>query len=148
MAGVILAIFAFSIILFLAIIALWFGGGIGWNWLIIILLYLQLGQLLYVLFYAFAIIFFCFFYMALVFNLREIADNLKKFGAFVLGICLGEQMAKYIDKVMICLILVGALYIIFICLILEFMRDVMKVLFYFGGILLLIVVVVIMDFMA
>lgn len=124
------------------------GGGTGWNWLTTISLYLQPGQPLYVLLYASAIIFFCFFYTALVFNPRETADNLKKSGAFVPGIRPGEQTAKYIDKVMTRLTLVGALYITFICLIPEFMRDAMKVPFYFGGTSLLIVVVVIMDFMA
>jgi len=89
-----------------------------------------------------------FFYTALVFNPRETADNLKKSGAFVPGIRPGEQTAKYIDKVMTRLTLIGALYITFICLIPEFMRDAMKVPFYFGGTSLLIVVVVIMDFMA
>jgi preprotein translocase subunit SecY len=148
MAGVIPAIFASSIILFPATIASWFGGGTGWNWLTTISLYLQPGQPLYVLLYASAIIFFCFFYTALVFNPRETADNLKKSGAFVPGIRPGEQTAKYIDKVMTRLTLVGALYITFICLIPEFMRDAMKVPFYFGGTSLLIVVVVIMDFMA
>ncbi|VFT67132.1 preprotein translocase membrane subunit [Escherichia coli] len=123
-------------------------GGTGWNWLTTISLYLQPGQPLYVLLYASAIIFFCFFYTALVFNPRETADNLKKSGAFVPGIRPGEQTAKYIDKVMTRLTLVGALYITFICLIPEFMRDAMKVPFYFGGTSLLIVVVVIMDFMA
>lgn len=97
-------------------------GGTGWNWLTTISLYLQPGQPLYVLLYASAIIFFCFFYTALVFNPRETADNLKKSGAFVPGIRPGEQTAKYIDKVMTRLTLVGALYITFICLILEFMR--------------------------
>ena len=148
MAGVIPAIFASSIILFPATITSWFGGGTGWNWLTTISLYLQPGQPLYVLLYASAIIFFCFFYTALVFNPRETADNLKKSGAFVPGIRPGEQTAKYIDKVMTRLTLVGALYITFICLIPEFMRDAMKVPFYFGGTSLLIVVVVIMDFMA
>lgn len=148
MAGVIPAIFASSIILFPATIASWFGGGTGWNWLTTISLYLQPGQPLYVLLYASAIIFFCFFYTALVFNPRETADNLKKSGAFVPGIRPGEQTAKYIDKVMTRLTLVGAMYITFICLIPEFMRDAMKVPFYFGGTSLLIVVVVIMDFMA
>ncbi len=98
--GVIPAIFASSIILFPATIASWFGGGTGWNWLTTISLYLQPGQPLYVLLYASAIIFFCFFYTALVFNPRETADNLKKSGAFVPGIRPGEQTAKYIDKVM------------------------------------------------
>lgn len=111
-------------------------------------MYLQPGQPLYVLLYATAIIFFCFFYTALVFNPRETADNLKKSGAFVPGIRPGEQTARYIDKVMTRLTLVGALYITFICLIPEFMREAMNVPFYFGGTSLLIVVVVIMDFMA
>ncbi|MGP4123455.1 MAG: preprotein translocase subunit SecY [Sodalis sp. (in: enterobacteria)] len=148
MAGVIPAIFASSIILFPATIASWFGGSTGWAWLSAISLYLQPGQPLYVLLYSAAIIFFCFFYTALVFNPRETADNLKKSGAFILSIRPGEQTARYIDKVMTRLTLVGALYITFICLIPEFMRDAMKVPFYFGGTSLLIVVVVIMDFMA
>ncbi|MGP1930644.1 MAG: preprotein translocase subunit SecY [Arsenophonus sp. ET-YP4-MAG3] len=147
MAGVIPAIFASSIILFPGTIVSWFGGGTGWNWLTAISMYLQPGQPLYVLLYASSIIFFCFFYTALVFNPRETADNLKKSGAFVPGIRPGEQTAKYIDKVITRLTLVGALYITFICLIPEFMRDAMKVPFYFGGTSLLIVVVVIMDFM-
>lgn len=147
MAGVIPAIFASSIILFPATIASWFGGGTGWSWLTTIALYLQPGQPLYVLLYTAAIVFFCFFYTALVFNPRETADNLKKSGAFVPGIRPGEQTARYIDKVMTRLTLVGAIYITFICLIPEFMRDAMNVPFYFGGTSLLIVVVVIMDFM-
>ncbi|CUX97082.1 preprotein translocase subunit SecY [Candidatus Hoaglandella endobia] len=148
MAGVIPAIFASSIILFPATIASWFGGGTGWDWLKLISLYLQPGQPLYVLLYITAIIFFCFFYTALVFNPRETADNLKKSGAFIPGIRPGEQTAKYIDKIMTRLTLVGSIYITFICLIPEFMRNAMKVPFYFGGTSLLIVVVVIMDFMA
>ncbi|CAJ0993509.1 preprotein translocase subunit SecY [Pantoea sp. Nvir] len=148
MAGVIPAIFASSIILFPATIASWFGGGTGWHWLTTISLYLQPGQPLYVLLYAAAIIFFCFFYTAFIFSPRETADNLKKSGAFVPGIRPGEQTAKYIDKVMTRLTLIGAFYITFICLIPEFMRSAMKVPFYFGGTSLLIVVVVIMDFMA
>ncbi|AEW44794.1 membrane-embebed preprotein translocase subunit [Serratia symbiotica str. 'Cinara cedri'] len=146
MAGVIPAIFASSVILFPATIASWFGGSTHWNWLAMLSIYLQPGQPLYVLLYASAIIFFCFFYTALVFNPRETADNLKKSGAFVPGIRPGEQTAKYIDKVMTRLTCVGAIYITFICLIPEFMRDAMKVPFYFGGTSLLIVVVVIMDF--
>ncbi|UDG81080.1 Protein translocase subunit SecY [Candidatus Hartigia pinicola] len=148
MAGVIPAIFASSIILFPGTIASWFGGGTGWGWLTTIAIYLQPGQPLYVLLYAAAIIFFCFFYTALVFNARETADNLKKSGAFVPGIRPGEKTAKYINKVTMRLTLVGSLYITFICLIPECMRNVMKVPFYFGGTSLLIVVVVIMDFMA
>ncbi|MGP1923533.1 MAG: preprotein translocase subunit SecY [Arsenophonus sp. NEOnobi-MAG3] len=151
MAGVIPAIFASSIILFPGTIASWFGEGRGTGFgglLTTISMYLQPSQPLYVLLYATAIIFFCFLYTALVFNPRETADNLKKSGVFVPGIRPGEQTAKYIDKVMMRLTLVGALYITFICLIPEFMRDAMKVPFYFGGTSLLIVVVVIMDFMA
>src|SRR5476649_1877675 len=121
MAGVIPAIFASSIILFPATIASWFGGGTGWNWLTTISLYLQPGQPLYVLLYATAIIFFCFFYTALVFNPRETADNLKKSGAFVPGIRPGEQTAKYIDKVMTRLTLIGAIYVTLVCLLPEFM---------------------------
>lgn len=148
MAGVIPAIFASSIVLFPGTIATWFGDGTGWGWLSTVALYLQPGQPLYVLIFAAAIIFFCFFYTALVFNPRETADNLKKSGAFVPGIRPGEQTARYIDKVMTRLTLIGALYITFICLVPEFMRDAMKVQFNFGGTSLLIVVVVIMDFMA
>lgn len=148
MAGVIPAIFASSIILFPATIISWFGGSSRWDWFSAVSLYLQPGQPLYVLLYASAIIFFCFFYTALVFNPRETADNLKKSGAFVPGIRPGEQTAKYIHKVMTRLTFVGAIYITFICLIPEFMRNAMKVPFYFGGTSLLIVVVVIMDFMA
>ncbi|PPI86507.1 preprotein translocase subunit SecY [Candidatus Pantoea edessiphila] len=148
MAGVIPAIFASSIILFPATMASWFGHNNNWKWLSTISLYLQPGQLLYVLIYASAIIFFCFFYTALVFNPRETADNLKKSGAFIPGIRPGEQTAKYINKVMTRLTLVGAFYITLICLVPEFMRTFMKVPFYFGGTSLLIVVVVIMDFMS
>ncbi|PPI88560.1 preprotein translocase subunit SecY [Candidatus Pantoea edessiphila] len=148
MAGVIPAIFASSIILFPATMTSWLGNNNHWKWLATVSLYLQPGQPLYVLIYAAAIIFFCFFYTALVFNPRETADNLKKSGAFIPGIRPGEQTAKYINKVMTRLTLFGAFYITFICLIPEFMRSLMKVPFYFGGTSLLIVVVVIMDFMS
>ncbi|MDT9587635.1 MAG: preprotein translocase subunit SecY [Candidatus Arsenophonus melophagi] len=148
MAGVIPTIFASSIILFPGTIASWFGGGTGWGWLKTISMYFQPGQPLYVLLYASTIIFFCFFYTALVFNPRETADNLKKSGAFIPGIRPGEQTAKYIDKVITRLTLVGAFYITFISLIPEIMRGAIKVPFYFSGTSLLIVVVVIMDFMA
>jgi preprotein translocase subunit SecY len=150
MAGVIPAIFASSIILFPGTLAQWFGGnGEGsLGFLTDISLALSPGQPLYVMLYAAAIIFFCFFYTALVFNPRETADNLKKSGAFVPGIRPGEQTARYIDKVMTRLTLAGALYITFICLIPEFMMIAWNVRFYFGGTSLLIVVVVIMDFMA
>ncbi|MBE1273304.1 MULTISPECIES: preprotein translocase subunit SecY [Enterovibrio] len=148
MAGVIPAIFASSIILFPGTLAQWFGQSEQFSWLADVSLALSPGQPLYVILYAAAIIFFCFFYTALVFNPRETADNLKKSGAFVPGIRPGEQTAKYIDKVMTRLTLAGALYITFICLIPEFMMIAWNVRFYFGGTSLLIVVVVIMDFMA
>lgn len=148
MAGVIPAIFASSIILFPGTLAQWFGQGENLGWLADVSLALSPGQPLYVILYAAAIIFFCFFYTALVFNPRETADNLKKSGAFIPGIRPGEQTAKYIDKVMTRLTLAGALYITFICLIPEFMMVFWNVQFYFGGTSLLIVVVVIMDFMA
>jgi preprotein translocase subunit SecY len=152
MAGVIPAIFASSIILFPGTLAQWFGNSGGedsaFSWLTDVSLALSPGQPLYVMLYAAAIIFFCFFYTALVFNPRETADNLKKSGAFVPGIRPGEQTAKYIDKVMTRLTLAGALYITFICLIPQFMMTAWNVRFYFGGTSLLIVVVVIMDFMA
>ena len=106
------------------------------------------GQPVYILMYALAIIFFCFFYTALVFNSRETADNLKKSGAFVPGIRPGEQTAKYIDKILMRLTLVGAIYITLVCLLPEFLILQWNVPFYFGGTSLLIIVVVTMDFMA
>ena len=148
MAGVIPPIFASSIILFPGTIATWFGQNESMSWLQDVSLMLSPGQPLYVMLYAAAIIFFCFFYTALVFNPRETADNLKKSGAFVPGIRPGEQTSKYIDKVMTRLTLAGALYITFICLVPEFMMIAWNVQFYFGGTSLLIIVVVIMDFMA
>lgn len=150
MAGVIPPIFASSIILFPGTFASWFGQGEGAvaNFLQEVALVLSPGQPLYVLLYAAAIIFFCFFYTALVFNPRETADNLKKSGAFIPGIRPGEQTSRYIDKVMTRLTLAGALYITFICLVPEFMLMFANVGFYFGGTSLLIMVVVIMDFMA
>ncbi|MBG23317.1 MAG: preprotein translocase subunit SecY [Idiomarinaceae bacterium] len=150
MAGVIPPIFASSIILFPSTIATWFGQGEGVvaNFLQEVSLTLSPGQPLYVMLYAAAIIFFCFFYTALVFNPRETADNLKKSGAFIPGIRPGEQTSRYIDKVMTRLTLAGALYITFVCLVPEFMMIAWNVQFYFGGTSLLIIVVVIMDFMA
>ncbi len=148
MAGVIPPIFASSIILFPGTLAQWFGQNEGLSWLSDFSLAVSPGQPLYSLLYASAIIFFCFFYTALVFNPRETADNLKKSGAFIPGIRPGEQTSRYIDKVMTRLTLAGALYITFICLIPEFMLITWKVQFYFGGTSLLIMVVVIMDFMA
>ncbi|MDF2177755.1 preprotein translocase subunit SecY [Aliiglaciecola sp. CAU 1673] len=148
MAGVIPPIFASSIILFPATVANWFGSSETMSWLQDVSMMLSPGQPLHALLYAAAIIFFCFFYTALVFNPRETADNLKKSGAFVPGIRPGEQTSRYIDKVMTRLTLAGALYITFICLVPEFMMIAWNVQFYFGGTSLLIIVVVIMDFMA
>jgi preprotein translocase subunit SecY len=150
MAGVIPPIFASSIILFPGTIATWFGSGEGLVSEIFQSLALNLsqGQPLYILLYSAAIVFFCFFYTALVFNPRETADNLKKSGAFIPGIRPGEQTSKYIDKVMTRLTLAGAAYITFICLVPEFMMIAFNTQFYFGGTSLLIIVVVIMDFIA
>jgi len=147
MAGVIPPIFASSIILFPATIAGWFGSGDSGRWLKDVAGALSPGQPIYVMLYAAAIIFFCFFYTALVFNSRETADNLKKSGAFVPGIRPGDQTARYIDKILMRLTLVGALYITIVCLLPEFMILKWNVPFYFGGTSLLIIVVVTMDFM-
>lgn len=148
MAGVIPPIFASSIILFPSSIARWASGGEAGTWLSKFVTYMSPGQPIYVACYAIAIIFFCFFYTALVFNSRETADNLKKQGAFIPGIRPGEQTARYIDGVMTRLTVIGALYITLVCLIPEFLILGFDVPFYFGGTSLLIVVVVIMDFMA
>ena len=148
MAGVIPPIFASSIILFPATLAGWFGAGQGMNWLKDVSEKLSPGQPIYVLFYAAAIVFFCFFYTALVFNPKETADNLKKSGAFVPGIRPGDQTARYIDKIMSRLTLSGAVYITAVCLLPEFLIVKFNVPFYFGGTSLLIIVVVTMDFMA
>jgi len=148
MAGVIPPIFASSIILFPATMAGMFGAGDGMSWLKDISAALSPGQPIYVILYALAIIFFCFFYTALVFNPRETADNLKKSGAFVPGYRPGEQTARYIDKVLTRLTLVGAVYITFVCLIPEFLIVNWNVPFYFGGTSLLIIVIVSMDFLA
>jgi len=148
MAGVIPPIFASSIILFPATIGGWFGSAEGMGWMQDISAALSPGQPLYIMFYAMAILFFCFFYTALVFNSKETADNLKKSGAFLPGIRPGEQTAKYIDGVLTRLTLVGALYITAVCLLPEFLILYWNVPFYFGGTSLLIIVVVVMDFMA
>ena len=148
MAGVIPPIFASSIILFPATLGSWFGSTEGMGWLKDISSTLSPGQPLYVLCYAIAIIFFCFFYTALVFNSRDTADNLKKSGAFIPGIRPGEQTARYIDAVMTRLTLAGAMYITVVCLLPEFLILYWNVPFYFGGTSLLIIVVVTMDFMA
>lgn len=148
MAGVIPPIFASSIILFPATIAGWFGSVDGMGWLKDISTALSPGQPLYVFALAIAIIFFCFFYTALVFNPKETADNLKKSGAFIPGIRPGEQTASYIDSVMGKLTLVGAMYITAVSLMPEFLILYWNVPFYFGGTSLLIIVVVVMDFMS
>ena len=148
MAGVIPPIFASSIILFPATIGGWFGSAEGMTWLRDLSTTLSPGQPLYVMFYAGAIIFFCFFYTALVFDPKETADNLKKSGAFIPGIRPGDQTARYIDGVMTRLTLWGAAYITGVCLLPEFMILQWSVPFYFGGTSLLIIVVVTMDFMA
>jgi preprotein translocase subunit SecY len=148
MAGVIPPIFASSIILFPATVAGWFGQGDKMVWLKDLGAALAPGQPLYTLLYAAAIIFFCFFYTALVFNSKETAENLKKSGAFVPGIRPGEQTARYIDKILMRLTLIGAGYITAVCLLPEFLHMRWNVPFYFGGTSLLIIVVTTMDFMA
>jgi preprotein translocase subunit SecY len=148
MAGVIPPIFASSIILFPATLAGWFGSSESMAWLSNIATTLHPGQPIYTLLYASAIIFFCFFYTALVFNPKETADNLKKSGAFVPGIRPGDQTARYIEKIMMRLTLTGAIYVTLVCLLPEFLIVWKSVPFYFGGTSLLIIVVVTMDFMA
>ncbi|MBV5300558.1 MAG: preprotein translocase subunit SecY [Methylococcales bacterium] len=148
MAGVIPPIFASSIILFPATIAGWFGKSEGFGWLQDIATLLSPGQPVYVIFYALAIVFFCFFYTALVFNSKETAENLKKSGAFLPGIRPGIQTSLYIDKVMTRLTLIGAFYITLVCLLPEFLIVYWNVPFYFGGTSLLIIVVVVMDFIS
>ena len=150
MSGVIPAIFASSIILFPSTIAAWFGKGQGQfaNILQEVSMLLSPGQPLYELLYAVAIVFFCFFYTAMVFNPREIAENLKKNGAIITGIRSGEMTARHIDKVMTRLTLAGSLYMVFVCLVPQVLMNFFNVQLYFGGTSLLIIVVVIMDFMA
>lgn len=148
MSGVIPPIFASSIILFPATLAGWFGNGEGLGWLQDVATMLSPGQPVYVLFYAAAIVFFCFFYAALVFNSNETAENLKKSGAVIPGVRPGQQTASFIDGVMTRLTLVGAMYITGVCLLPEFLILYWNVPFYFGGTSLLIIVVVVMDFMS
>ncbi len=152
MAGVIPPIFASSIILFPATITSWFTSGDSTSPVVRFLKDMAAsmapGEPIHALLYSLAIIFFCFFYTALVFNSKETADNLKKSGAFVPGIRPGEQTARYIDKILMRLTLAGAVYITLVCLLPEFLIAKWKVPFYFGGTSLLIIVVVTMDFMA
>lgn len=148
MSGVIPPIFASSIILLPATIVGWFATGEGLRWLKDLSSALSPGQPVYVLLYAAMIVFFCFFYTALVFNSRETADNLKKSGAFIPGIRPGEQTAKHIDRILGRLTLAGAIYITAVCLLPEFLVLKYNVPFYFGGTSLLIIVVVTMDFWA
>ncbi|OQW93467.1 MAG: preprotein translocase subunit SecY [Beggiatoa sp. IS2] len=148
MAGVIPPIFASSIILFPATLGGWLGSAEGMEWLKDLSQTLSPGQPLYVMFYAMAIVFFCFFYTALVFNPKETADNLKKSGAFIPGVRPGKQTAEHIDKIMSRLTLAGAVYVTAVCLLPEFLTLQWNVPFYFGGTSLLIIVVVTMDFMA
>ncbi|MES9956726.1 MAG: preprotein translocase subunit SecY [Sedimenticola sp.] len=148
MAGVIPPIFASSIILFPSTLGQWIGTQENMRWLQDIVGKLSPGEPVYVLLYAMAIIFFCFFYTALVFNSKDTADNLKRSGAFIPGYRPGEQTAKYIDAVMSRLTFAGALYITAVCLLPEFLIVGWNVPFYFGGTSLLIIVVVVMDFMA
>ncbi|MCY4176909.1 MAG: preprotein translocase subunit SecY [Endozoicomonadaceae bacterium] len=148
MSGVIPAIFASSILLFPASIAQWFGQGAGMEWLQQVAMALGPGQPLNLVLFSVGIVFFCFFYTALVFNPRDVADNLKKSGAFIPGIRPGKHTAKYIDGVLTRLTLVGAVYMTAVCLLPQFLVIWANVPFYLGGTSLLIVVVVVMDTMA
>lgn len=148
MAGVIPAIFASSILLFPASIAQWFGQGEGMEWLQEVSLAIGPGQPLNILLFTILIVFFCFFYTALMYNPKEVADNLKRSGAFLPGIRPGEQTANYIDGVLTRLTMFGSLYIALVCLMPQFLVVMWNVPFYLGGTSLLIVVVVVMDFMA
>lgn len=148
MAGVIPAIFASSILLFPASIGQWFGQAEGAEWLQDLALLIGPGQPLYIILFSAMIIFFCFFYTALVFNPRDVADNLKRSGAFIPGIRPGEQTAKYIDGVLTRLTMFGAIYITLVCLLPDFFQMMANVPFNLGGTALLIVVVVSMDFMS
>ncbi len=149
MAGVIPAIFASSILLFPASIATWFGQGAeGSEWLQDVALALGPGQPLNILLFTAGIVFFCFFYTALVFNPKDVAENLKRSGAYIPGIRPGEHSARYIDGVLTRLTIFGALYMAAVCLMPQFLVVYANVPFYLGGTSLLIVVVVVMDFMA
>ncbi|MFA7554711.1 MAG: preprotein translocase subunit SecY [Spongiibacteraceae bacterium] len=148
MAGVIPAIFASSLLLFPASIAQWFGQSEGMEWLQEVSLAIGPGQPLNILLFTLLIVFFCFFYTALMFNPKEVADNLKRSGAFLPGIRPGEQTASYIDGVLTRLTIFGSMYIALVCLMPQFLVVMWNVPFYLGGTSLLIVVVVVMDFMS
>ncbi|HEP9808394.1 preprotein translocase subunit SecY [Pseudomonas aeruginosa] len=148
MAGVIPAIFASSILLFPASLGSWFGQSEGLGWLQDVAQAIAPGQPLNILLFTAGIVFFCFFYTALMFNPKDVAENLKKSGAFIPGIRPGEQSARYIDGVLTRLTMFGALYMTAVCLLPRFLVVAAHVPFYLGGTSLLIVVVVVMDFMA
>jgi len=148
MSGVIPAIFASSLVIFPSTLATWFSGSEGLSWLTDVSAALTPGNLAYTILYSGLIIFFCFFYTAMVFNSKETADNLKKSGAFIPGIRPGRQTADYIDFVLTRLTMVGSIYLVAVCLLPDVLRVVWSVPFYFGGTSVLIVVVVIMDFIA
>jgi preprotein translocase subunit SecY len=148
MSGVIPPIFASSLLLFPATLASFFGTGESASWLQNVAAALGWGQPLHLLIYGGLIVFFCFFYTALVFNSRETGENLKKGGAFIPGIRPGQQTAEYIDKVLTRLTVWGALYVTLVCLLPEILMSYGRVPFYFGGTSLLIIVVVVMDFVA
>ncbi len=148
MSGVIPAIFASSLVIFPSTLATWFSTSENLSWLTDVAAALTPGNLPYTLLYSSLIIFFCFFYTALVFNSKETADNLKKSGAFIPGIRPGRHTADYIDNVLTRLTMVGSLYLVSVCLLPDILRVVWAVPFYFGGTSVLIVVVVVMDFIA
>jgi len=148
MSGVIPAIFASSIVIFPSTLATWFSGSEGLSWLTDVSAALTPGNLAYTILYSGLIIFFCFFYTAMVFNSKETADNLKRSGAFIPGIRPGRQTAEYIDFVLTRLTMVGSVYLVAVCLLPDVFRVMWQVPFYFGGTSVLIVVVVIMDFIA
>jgi preprotein translocase subunit SecY len=148
MSGVIPAIFASSIVIFPSTLATWFSGSEGLSWLTDVSAALTPGNLAYTILYSALIIFFCFFYTAMVFNSKETADNLKRSGAFIPGIRPGRQTAEYIDFVLTRLTMVGSVYLVAVCLLPDVFRVLWQVPFYFGGTSVLIVVVVIMDFIA
>jgi preprotein translocase subunit SecY len=148
MSGVIPAIFASSIVIFPSTLATWFSGSQGLSWLTDVSAALTPGNLAYTILFSGLIIFFCFFYTAMVFNSKETADNLKRSGAFIPGIRPGRQTAEYIDFVLTRLTMVGSIYLVAVCLLPDIFRVLWQVPFYFGGTSVLIVVVVIMDFIA